>query len=118
MWDRGAWLPLEDPVEGLAKGKLLFELRGYKLHGKWTLVKIKKSENEWLLIKERDAFVETDSGDVFPETSVLSGLAVEALKSGVDFRGALQAELEQAAANKSPLRVREVELMLAETREP
>jgi len=117
VWDRGAWLPLEDPVEGLAKGKLLFELRGYKLHGKWTLVKIKKSENEWLLIKERDAFVETDSGDVFPETSVLSGLAVEALKSGVDFRGALQAELEQAAANKSPLRVREVELMLAETRE-
>ena len=43
VWDRGEWIPLEDPVEGLAKGKLLFELRGYKLHGLWTLVKIKKA---------------------------------------------------------------------------
>src|SRR5947209_5156696 len=33
VWDRGRWLPLEDPHEGLKKGKLLFELRGYKLHG-------------------------------------------------------------------------------------
>ena len=57
VWDRGEWVPLEDWREGLEKGKLLFELKGYKLHGKWTLVKIKKSERDWLLIKERDAFV-------------------------------------------------------------
>src|SRR3954464_300733 len=56
VWDRGRWVPLEDPVEGLAKGKLLFELHGLKLHGRWTLVKIKKSEKEWLFIKERDAY--------------------------------------------------------------
>src|SRR3954451_9844290 len=24
VWDRGRWVPLEDPFEGLAKGKLLF----------------------------------------------------------------------------------------------
>ena len=47
-------------VEGLAKGKLLFELRGYKLHGMWTLVKIKKIEKDWLLIKERDAWATKD----------------------------------------------------------
>jgi len=64
VWDRGEWIPLEDWKEGLEKGKLLFELRGYKLHGKWTLVKIKKSERDWLLIKERDAFVKSP-GDVF-----------------------------------------------------
>ena len=46
VWDRGEWVPLEDWREGLEKGKLLFELRGYKLHGKWTLVKIKKSEKD------------------------------------------------------------------------
>ena len=57
VWDRGEWVPLEDWREGLEKGKLLFELKGYKLHGKWTLVKIKKSERDWLLIKERDAWV-------------------------------------------------------------
>src|SRR5213079_1689206 len=56
VWDRGVWVPLEDPVAGLAKGKLLFELRGYKLRGVWTLVKIKKSVKDWLLIKERDAY--------------------------------------------------------------
>ena len=54
VWDRGRWVPVEDPLAGLAKGKLLFELRGHKLHGLWTLVKLKKGEKEWLLIKERD----------------------------------------------------------------
>jgi len=46
VWDRGEWVPLEDWREGLEKGKLLFELKGYKLHGKWTLVKRKKSEKD------------------------------------------------------------------------
>ena len=43
VWDRGEWVPIEDPIEGLRKGKLLFDLKGYKLRGRWTL-KIKKSE--------------------------------------------------------------------------
>src|SRR5206468_3985031 len=30
VWDRGVWVPLEDVREGFAKGKLLFELKGYK----------------------------------------------------------------------------------------
>jgi len=28
VWDRGIWEPLEDPHEGLEKGKLLFNLKG------------------------------------------------------------------------------------------
>src|SRR5918999_3609678 len=82
VWDRGEWVPLEDWRAGLEKGKLLFELRGYKLHGKWALVKIKKSERDWLLLKERDGYVKTP-GDVFPEQSVLSGLTVEEVKAGL-----------------------------------
>jgi bifunctional non-homologous end joining protein LigD len=39
VWDRGEWVPLEPWKEGLEKGKLLFELKGYKLRGRWTLVK-------------------------------------------------------------------------------
>src|SRR5437867_693851 len=39
VWDRGVWTPLEDPGEGMQKGKLLFELKGYKLRGGWTLVR-------------------------------------------------------------------------------
>lgn len=64
VWDRGEWVPLEDPRAGMEKGKLLFEFRGYKLRGRWTLVKIKKSERDWLLIKERDAWVK-DPGRTF-----------------------------------------------------
>src|SRR5262245_6764506 len=37
VWDKGSWIPVEDPDEGLRKGKLLFELRGYKLRGIWQL---------------------------------------------------------------------------------
>jgi len=81
VWDRGEWVPLEDWREGLETGKLLFELKGYKLHGNWTLVKIKKSEKDWLLIKERDSYVKSP-GDVFNEESVLSGLTVEEIKAG------------------------------------
>src|SRR5216110_2722785 len=75
VWDRGRWVPLEDPHEGMKKGKLLFELHGYKLKGKWTLVKLKKGEKEWLLIKEKDGYVSADSA--LPPESVLSALTVE-----------------------------------------
>jgi bifunctional non-homologous end joining protein LigD len=97
VWDRGEWVPLEDWREGLEKGKLLFELKGYKLHGKWTLVKIKKSERDWLLIKERDAWMKAPGeADEFNEDSVLSGLTVEEVKSGespsAQIRKALEAE--------------------------
>ena len=33
------------------------------LRGKWTLVKIKRGKEEWLLIKERDAQVSKDGDD-------------------------------------------------------
>lgn len=114
VWDRGEWVPLEDWREGLAKGKLLFELKGYKLHGKWTLVKIKKSENnEWLLIKERDGWVRTP-GDVFDETSVLSGLGVEEVKAGKSPAFTLRSAIEQAGAPRAQVDARSVGLMLAE----
>jgi bifunctional non-homologous end joining protein LigD len=116
LWDRGVWVPIGDIDEGLDKGKLLFELRGYKLRGTWTLVKIKKSEKEWLLIKERDALV-AEEGDEFPQDSVLSGLTVEELGAGVDPADQLRAELAEAGAKRSPVRAPEVKPMLAETRE-
>src|SRR6266545_635979 len=80
VWDRGQWVPHGDPGEGLEKGKLLFELRGFKLRGMWTLVKLKKGVKEWLLIKERDEWAGPDR--VPPAESVLSGLTVEDLKAG------------------------------------
>ena len=111
-------MPLEDPAEGLEKGKLLFELRGYKLHGKWTLVKIKKGERDWLLIKERDAWVVGPS-ERAAEESVLSGLTVEEVKAGQDPARPSARELERAWARpRRPVDARRPsKLMLAEPAE-
>ncbi len=84
VWDRGIWQPVGNPQEGLKKGKLLFDLYGFKLHGRWTLVRMKGGRNaskaaeegrEWLLIKERDSYEGEDG--TFSDRSVLSGLTVE-----------------------------------------
>jgi bifunctional non-homologous end joining protein LigD len=101
----------------MEKGKLLFELKGYKLHGKWTLVKIKKSERDWLLIKERDAYMTAPGeADSFPEESVLSGLTVEEIKSGENPGAQI---IEALEAEDKAIRVRvdakSVEAMHCET---
>ncbi len=114
VWDRGEWVSIGDPLEGLAKGKLLFELRGYKLRGMWTLVKLKKSEKDWLLIKERDGWASKDPDDLPPE-SVLSGLTVQELGAGGDPGEVLRRELVELGAPRRPLDVKAVKLMLAET---
>ncbi len=116
VWDRGEWIPHGDPLEGLAKGKLLFELRGYKLRGMWTLVKIKKSEKDWLFIKERDAWAATDPEELPPQ-SVLSGLTVEELGEGGDRGEVIRRELARLGAPRRTLDIKAVKLMLAETAE-
>ena len=80
IWDRGRWRPKSDPKQGFKDGKLLFELVGHKLHGLWTLVKTTRSKKEWLLIKERDAWMR--SGVELPMDSVVSGETAADLKSG------------------------------------
>src|SRR6266566_5725472 len=119
VWDRGEWVPIEDWREGLEKGKLLFELKGHKLHGKWTLVKIKKSEKDWLLIKERDSWMKlAGEADDFAEESVLSGLTVEEIKSGespaAQIRKALEGEDKALRTRVDPTKV---EAMHCETAE-
>ncbi|AGW94928.1 DNA ligase D [Cupriavidus sp. DF5525] len=83
VWDRGSWVPVGDAEAGYRAGKLKFELRGEKLHGHWTLVRMhgsrQKAQGEqdaWLLIKERDEAAvpasEFDVVEAMPD-SVLGG---------------------------------------------
>jgi bifunctional non-homologous end joining protein LigD len=116
VWDRGQWLPIEDPVAGLENGKLLFELRGHKLRGLWTLVKLKKGDKEWLFIKERDSYAGSSVPQP-PEESVLSGLTVEDLKSGRTPGDGIRAELESLGAPKRTVPAETAPLMLAESRD-
>lgn len=84
VWDRGTWSPLNDVESGLKKGKLLFELNGYKLQGRWTLVRIRERGKpndggaSWLFMKERDRWA-TDEPGSYPDGSVLSGLTLKEL---------------------------------------
>jgi bifunctional non-homologous end joining protein LigD len=59
IWDKGTWEPLEDPHKGFAKGSIKFALHGHKMHGRWTLVRMKgrgEKQEPWLLIKEKDDY--------------------------------------------------------------
>jgi bifunctional non-homologous end joining protein LigD len=43
-------------LEGFRKGDLKFVLEGEKLHGEFALVRTKKDERTWLLLKKRDQY--------------------------------------------------------------
>jgi len=118
VWDRGQWFPLNDIAAGFDKGKLLFELRGHKLRGKWTLVKTKRGKNEWLLIKERDAYATTKGTEDYPHDSVLSGRTVEQVAGG-DPRGAeVVAKLRKLGAVQRIAIARDLRPMLATPGKP
>jgi bifunctional non-homologous end joining protein LigD len=111
VWDRGSWTPLEDFDEGLKKGKLLFELVGFKLRGVWTLVRIKKSPKDWLLIKHRDGFAGRPDP---PETSILSGLTVEEMGQSAARVEPIRAAVAKLKAPKKRPKIEELSPMLAE----
>ncbi len=119
VWDRGLWAPVEDPREGMRKGKLLFDLKGYKLRGRWTLVKTKGgAENHWLLIKERDAYENPEGGTGdYPDDSILSGLTVGELGAGGDFGAPLRRRFEAAGAVRAAVGADAVKVMNAEPRD-
>ncbi len=116
VWDRGRWTPVEDPREGLAKGKLLFDLKGYKLRGRWTLVRTKRGNgNHWLLIKERDAYEDAGGGtEDYPDDSILSGLTVQELGAGGDFGGPIRDRCKALGAVAAELTGTAVTAMRAE----
>lgn len=80
VWDRGTWIAEGDAKAGYRNGKLKLELRGEKLRGGWTLVRMRGRADErresWLLIKEHDAFARSEDEysivDAEPD-SVLTG---------------------------------------------
>jgi bifunctional non-homologous end joining protein LigD len=59
-WDGGTYRPLGegDALEQLEGGRLDFELKGERLRGAFTLVRMRGRVGEWLLIKKRDEFAE------------------------------------------------------------
>jgi bifunctional non-homologous end joining protein LigD len=107
VWDRGDWLPDGDARKALAAGKLKFELRGEKLNGHWTLVRMHGKGDEkhepWLLIKERDGEArELADYDVLEEqpASVLTGRGVDEVDSSPPRKVAARTPAKKATAKK------------------
>jgi bifunctional non-homologous end joining protein LigD len=87
IWDRGFYHHPSDKdgrqserllLDGLRKGDMKFVLDGEKLRGEFALVKIRKDEKSWLLLKKKDAYVTTE--DILKKNrSVESGKTLEQL---------------------------------------
>jgi bifunctional non-homologous end joining protein LigD len=89
IWDRGTWAPEGDPHKSYAKGHLVFDLDGEKLHGRWHLVRMRSREHErhenWLLIKGKDEEARGPRDkDILEEKSrsVATGRSIDEIASG------------------------------------
>ncbi|PPD44592.1 MAG: DNA ligase D [Methylocystis sp.] len=86
LWEDATYEPQNgDPLEALEKGEIKFIAHGERMRGGWALVRMKsreKAEN-WLLVKERDAFAEEDESLVARfDASVATGRTREEIERG------------------------------------
>ncbi|HTM00257.1 MAG TPA: DNA ligase D [Candidatus Omnitrophota bacterium] len=115
VWDRGWFRSFkpEDPLEQYERGKLELELFGFKLRGRWTLVRMGKKDKEWLLLKKADdAATKDEAIDRYPE-SVISGLTVEEMRDVTGTVEALRDRVHALGAPRGDLDPKEVPLTLA-----
>jgi bifunctional non-homologous end joining protein LigD len=86
LWDTGTWEPEGDAETGLRDGNLKMHLHGTKMDGRWVLVRMKprakeKTEN-WLLIKEKDDAVDTETDLLKADRSAKTGRSMEEIAAG------------------------------------
>jgi len=63
VWDEGYWYAQDGTSVNFDKGPIKFTLEGKKLLGNWALIKLKndeKNQDNWLLIKEKDEYSNTN----------------------------------------------------------
>ncbi|MDO8491396.1 MAG: DNA ligase D [Dehalococcoidia bacterium] len=120
VWDQGAYSPDEGGRlswddraeaegrmrEGFEQGKLSFFLRGQKLKGSWTLVRMQRSQKDWLLIKHRDSYASPERDILKEDLSVISGIGIDDLKAGKSPALGVRAEVtpaEMPGARRAPM---------------
>lgn len=121
IWDKGSYTisgaeskkSVEEAVDvGLEKGHLKFILKGENLQGAFSLIKIKNSKNNWLLIKGKDSYakhidMEWDDLSVETHRSLAEIAQVHSLKKGKnskklpDFISPMLANLKESAFDDS-----------------
>jgi bifunctional non-homologous end joining protein LigD len=109
IWDRGRWIPENDPHKGFAKGHLDFVLDGEKLHGRWHLVRMRTREGDrhknWLLIKGNDEDARSGKGSDILEKeplSVASGRSMAEIAGGKGKKRVWQSNRDDKKASAKP----------------
>jgi bifunctional non-homologous end joining protein LigD len=103
VWDRGFYQypGARDRMEsekllrdGLKKGDLKFVMAGEKLNGEFALVKTRKDEKSWLLLKKKDSYATKE--DVLKDNrSVLSGKTLEMMAAANPQKSSRQKKIDQ-----------------------
>ncbi len=112
VWDRGTWLPEDDPETAYREGKLKFALRGRKLTGRWMLVRMRgrdERQEPWLLIKERDDAARPESEYSIVDEAPGSVLG-DATAQEAPAQDAAQEAAQEAAARQPPPEARRAPL--------
>ena len=106
LWDSGSWESENgDVAAALEKGELKFRLHGTKLKGSWVLVRTKRDEKSWLLIKHRDEW----AGEI-----EVTEAAPDSVKSFGDFAEILAQERPDVWQSHLPAKGGEAGAMLRE----
>ena len=120
VWDTGRVRYLEGSAEdGIARGKIDFQLAGHKLKGRFGLIhtgaraKDKADKNHWLLVKKTDGFSRGE-GDITEQQphSVLSGLTVDQLEHARDIAVELETRAAELGAERAQLDAGKLQPML------
>ncbi len=120
-WDTGRITYLEGSAEeGVSRGKIDFVLSGFKLNGRFALVRTghrgAKRPNEvtpeWLLLKKTDKSAKSE-GDLLTELprSILSGLTVEELRNAAEWVDELERSAQSVGARRLALDASRLEPM-------
>ena len=103
IWDRGFYRHPSDKdgkesekllLEGLRKGDIKFVLDGEKLQGEFALVRTRKDEKSWLLLKKKDRFATAE--DILEKNrSVMSDKTLEDIAEADPKKPSRQEETDQ-----------------------
>lgn len=82
LWDRGYWNPVKEYKPNFKNGPIKFILKGERLKGMWTLIKL-KDDNNWLLIKDKDEHHLFDDINEFNK-SIKTNRTMEEIASNIE----------------------------------
>ncbi|SFN17065.1 DNA polymerase ligase N-terminal domain-containing protein [Nitrosomonas communis] len=86
IWDKGTWMPEDDPDKMDKEGRITFTIEGSRMKGLWHLIRMRttdKREN-WLLIKSKDNFAlnKTENAGFLKRenTSIVTGRTIDDIR--------------------------------------